>query len=145
MTERRGRLPSVGEYVRNVGELVEVQDVTPPVTKVEDWIFRDTSARVEMRVGGKLVKEFGTFNNFYGRDRCVEFAIAEAKEQQKFYATDAVEFVVVKIVTHCRYRPARDKSFYAPEFVEFRFLEHGSGWNLPEETEEVVWSSASSV
>ena len=81
-TDGSPRIPEIGEYVRTFGTLVEVQDVTPPVVPTKDYIFEDTSARLEARVNGKVVKEYGTYNNFYGKDRCVEAAIDEARQQQ---------------------------------------------------------------
>lgn len=137
------RLPTPGEYVRLCGELVDVQDVTPPTVKVEDWIFKETTARVEMRVNGIRIKDCGTFNDFYGKGTCVVTGVAEAQKILINLGATDVELVVVRITSHCRRRPTRDSSFYDREFFEFKSLPSGSGWNLPEDTEDVVWSSKS--
>lgn len=135
------RLPVVGEYVRMYGELIEVQDVTPPVTKIEDWIFRDTTARVEMRVNGKCVEAFSEHNNFNAKDACVPNAIASAKKRMAYFGPCDIEFVVIKVTSYKRMRPTGHAHFYAREFSEFESLPHGACWNAPEDTEEVVWSS----
>lgn len=141
-TDCSPRIPTVGEYVRMFGTLVEVQDVTPPVVPTKDYIFEDTSARLEARINGKVVKEYGTYNNFYGKDRCVEAAIDEARKQQDWLGESNLEFVVVKVTERCRMRPTNSEHFYAREFREFKALDHGCKWDLPEETEDDVWSSS---
>ena len=139
------KLPNIGDHLRAHGELVEIQDVTPPVTKVEDWIFKDTSARVDLLVNGKRVKTYCTMNNFYGKDSCVPNAIKEAKDKLMFLqiAGDGeAEIVVVKVTTFTRMRPTGQTSYYMPDNVsEFRPLECGWGANLPEVADEIVWSS----
>jgi hypothetical protein len=137
-------LPEVGQYVRMYGTLVEVQDVTPKEI-VLDYIFEETSARLEGRINGKVVKEFGTLNNFYGKDTCVEQAIQEAKVQQAWLGESNLEFVVVKITTRVRMRPDRNdrENFYAKGVRAMKTLEFGCHRDLPDKIEEDVWSSAS--
>jgi hypothetical protein len=136
------KLPDVGEYVRNYGTLVEVEDVTPKDV-VLDYIFEDTSARLEARINGKVVKTYGEFNNFYGKDTCVENAIKEARIQQRWLGESNLEFVVVKITSRKRMRPDHGvrENFYDDKFRAMKPLECGAYWDLPPETEEVVWSS----
>ena len=142
------RLPEVGEYVRMKGRLVEVQDVTPkPPPKEVDYIFEDTNARVELRINGKRITEYGTFNNFYGADSCVPSAIEEAKKLMANIGPSDAELVVVKITSQRRMRPRGDRehSLYAPQFIDFQTLSHGACSALPDDTEEVVWSSKKDI
>lgn len=138
------RVPQPGEYVRMYGTLIEVQDVTPK-ERVYDYIFEEVTARVEGRINGKVIKEFTTFTDFYGKGTCVEHAIREAKEQQTWLGESSMEFVVVKIVSRQRMRPSRDdrENFYDRNFRAMKALECGRCRGMPEEVEEVVWSSLS--
>jgi hypothetical protein len=140
------KLPEVGDYVRYYGTLVEVQDVTPKEI-VLDYIFEDTSARLEGRINGKLVTEYGTFNNHYGQDACVKCAIEEAKVQQSWLGESNLEFVVVKVTTRTRMRPDRNdrENFYAKGFRAMKALDYGCRRDLPDEIEEDVWSSVWSI
>ena len=140
------RLPEIGEYVRMYGTLVEVQDVTPKEI-VLDYVFEDTQAKLVGRINGKNVKEYGTFNDFYGKDTCVAAAIDEAKEQQRFLGESNLEFVVIKVTSRVRMRPTRNEreNFYASEFRAMESLPNGSCWNLPEDTVEEVWSRMNST
>lgn len=142
MTEPQPRLPQVGEYVRMIGKLVEVQDVTPPPPPKElDYIFEETHARAEARVNGKVIETFSTFNNFAGEGTCVEAAIEEAKEKRQHYGPSDLEFVVVKMTSRIRKRANGHKNLYDPTFLDFDSLKNGWNRDLPDDTEEVVWSS----
>lgn len=136
------KIPDVGEYVRNYGTLVEIQDVTPKEI-VLDYVFEDTSARVEGRINGKVAKEYTTFNNFYGQDSCVQHAIREAKEQRRCLGDSCMEFVVVKVTSRQRMRPERNEreNFYDTKYRAMTALECGRCRDLPDDVEEVVWSS----
>jgi hypothetical protein len=138
------RLPEEGEYVRIYGTLIRSEDVTPKEVVI-DYIFEETTARIEGRINGKLVKEYGTFNNFYGKDTCVEAAIKEAKTHQAWLGESNLEFVVVKITSQRRMRPSRlqREEFYAKGIRKMETLPHGCRWNLPDDVEEDVWSSLS--
>jgi hypothetical protein len=139
------RIPEVGEYVRMYGTLVEVQDVTPKEI-VLDYVFERTEARLDGLINGKKVKEFGTFNDYYGKETCVKLAITEAQDKIKFFGESNLEFVVVKITRRVRMRPDRQKReyFYDDKFRTMTELEHGRYYDLPGETEEVVWRSSES-
>ena len=136
------RLPEVGEYVRQCGTLVEVQDVTPKEI-ILDYIFEETSARLEGRINGKLVKEYSTFNDHYGKGTCVDHAIREAKHEQRRLGESNLEFVVVKITSRRRMRPNRGQreNFYDTTFRAMEQLQFGCCRDLPDDVEEVVWSS----
>lgn len=136
------RIPGVGEYVRMYGTLVQTQDVTPPVKTEIDYIFEDTEARIEARINGKVVTTYETFNNFYGKDTCVSSAIAEARKYVERFGKSDLEFVVVQVTERVRMRPMAKENFYHDEFREFRSLDHGCKWELPEPTEVDVWSSS---
>ncbi len=138
------RVPEIGEYVRNCGTLVEVQDVTPKEI-VLDYIFEDVSARVEGRINGKVVKEYSTFNEFFGQGTSVDNAIQEAKTQQAWLGESNMEFVVVKITSRGRKRPSRAvrENWYDKGFREMETLAFGCRAGMPDDNEEVVWSSLS--
>lgn len=142
MATTEPRIPEVGEYVRFAGTLVEVQDVTPPApARVLDYVFEDTEARVEMWTNGRKIGGFGVFNNFCGKGRCVDTAIAEAKDMAAKYG-DGVEMRVVKVTERMRRRPEPGReNLYAPEFVRLKPLDCGCRHDLPEPVEEVVWTS----
>lgn len=140
--ETKPRDPVVGEYVRMVGTLVAVEDVTPPPPPKEaDYIFEDTEARVDVLANGHKIDEGPTLNNFYGQGTCVDTAIKEAKRLSKKHGP-GVEVRVVKVTARVRMRKARGENFYAPQFARFESKPHGAKWDLPEPTEEVVWTSA---
>jgi hypothetical protein len=136
------RLPAIGEHIRSYGTLVEVQDVTPPApAKVEDWIFASTSAKVVARINGNIVREYETFNDHYGMDTAVEYAIESAKAKIEHFGPSDLEFIVVKITELSRMRPTADEAFYDREFREFKHLDHARCWGLGRDKEEIVWSS----
>jgi hypothetical protein len=136
------RVPEIGEYVRHYGTLVEVQDVTPKEI-VLDYIFEERAARLEGRINGKVVKEYGTFNNHYGQDTCVKCAIEEARVQQLWLGESNLEFVVVKVTTRTRMRPDRSNReyFYAKGIRAMKALDYGCRRGMPDDIEEDVWSS----
>jgi hypothetical protein len=136
------KLPEVGEYVRQYGTLVEVQDVTPKEI-ILDYIFEETSARLEGRINGKVVKEYSTFSDYYGKGTCVQNAIIEAKVQQEWLGESTMEFVVVKITSRVRKRPDRTQkeNWYDCQFRAMNNLDFGCRRGMPDDVEEVVWSS----
>lgn len=135
------RLPEVGEYVRPYGRLVEIEDSEPVPPPPKDYIFEETSARVEGRINGKVIKTYGTFNDFYGEGTCVECAIKEAKVKAEWLGPSDMVFVVVKITSRVRMRPTRHANICTREFTEFASLEFGCKRDLPDDVEEDVWFS----
>lgn len=132
------RIPKIGEYVRGFGRLLEKEDVTPPTVQVYDYIFEGTSARLEGRINGHVVK---TYSTFYGENTCVKHAISEAMDALKRLGESDFELVVVKITKRSRMRPTQDVHFYDRKFRQFMHLECGRKRDLPDEVEEDVWSS----
>jgi hypothetical protein len=139
------RLPVVGEYVRMRGKLVEVQDIVPPVVLVRDYIFEDTSARIEGRINGRIIKYFGTYNNFYGDGTCVSTAIKAAKQYEKELGKSSMVFVVVKVTERVRTQPQNSSSLYDKKFLNFQPNTFGAKSDLPDPVEEIVWASDGSV
>lgn len=139
MTEAaKPRLPVIGESIRLCGRLVEVQDVTPPVTTVLDYVFEEVTATVCVKANGLRITEGSTFNDFDGSAR--DSAIVEAKRIAAAYG-DGVEVVVIEKTQLVRKRPTGRENFYARQFVDFESINHGCRWNLPDDREEQVWSS----
>lgn len=132
------RLPIVGEQIRLCGRLVEIQDVTPPVTQMLDYVFEETTATVWVKVNGHFLKEGPSFNDFSGS--ATASAIVEAKKWAAQYGP-SVEVVVFEKKRLVRKRPTGRENFYAREFVEFEPLKSGCRADLPEDSEELVWSS----
>lgn len=134
------RLPNIGEQIRLCGRLVEIQDVTPPVTQVLDYVFEEVSAAVLVKANGLTLTEGPTFNDFYGPARVP--AVVEAKKLAEMYGP-GVEVVVIEKTQLVRKRPTGNRSFYAREFIEFESIRHGCRADLPDDREEQVWSSKS--
>ena len=145
-TSQPVRLPKEGEYVRMYGRLIAIEDVTPKDI-ILDYIFETTEARIEGWINGKLVKNFGVFNNFYGEGTCVDHAVKHARELMKEYGESNLEFVVIEITKRVRMRPdpSERANLYAKEFRAMHSLQCGSRWNLPDEKEEVVWRSSQAI
>lgn len=142
-TETPPRLPEVGEYVRMLGELVEIQDVTPPPPpKQVDYIFREIHCQAEGRINGKTVIELSCFNTFAGRDDCLRSAVREAEEKQKELGPSDMEFVVVMTTSYSRMRPCNParEYLYQREFVDFKHTDSPRRGLPPDQTED-VWSS----
>ena len=135
------KLPEVGEFLRCAGELVRIEEVTPPVRPVLDFIFRTECADVIGRVGGKKIKEFVTFNDLYGQGTGVQSAINEAGKLAKSWGA-GLEIVVVKRVHYFRARPSVDgeSSFYDKGYRNFEPIPNGCQKDVPDETEEIVFS-----
>lgn len=140
--QRNPRIAVEGEYMRGTGRLIRVEDVTPKDV-VLDYIFQDSEATVQARINGHNIKEYGTFNNLYGEGTCVDAAIEQAKSVLKVIGESNLEFVVVKRTFHQRYRPSKrmNESIFDRGMVHMEVLPHGWGRDLPDDIEEVVWSS----
>lgn len=136
--------PAVGEYVRHVGKLIAIEDVTPPVKKVVDYIFESVSAKCELRFRGEVIKDLQTLNDFYGEGTGVATAIEEMQKytaDRKIAPDSEVEVVVLRIAEQCRMRlnPAAYESVRMRE--PFRSIDYGCKRDLPEPTQTIVWSS----
>lgn len=140
------RLPTVGEFVRTHGTLIAVEVIPPPPQPppTTDYIFEEISAHWELRLHGKALRRGETHNDFYGLGTSVVSIVASA---QKYAADNEIspasdlEVVAIKEVSYHRRRATKDEAFYDRQFVEFKPLERGSEWNVPETIETVVWSS----
>lgn len=132
--------PAVGEFVRHVGRLVSIEDVTPPVVIVRDYIFEQISAKCEVRLGTETIKYIQTLSDYHGEGTAVATAITEMKEYaiaREIDPTHPLEVVVISIAQQLRMRP--NPAEYSRE--PFRQIEYGYLRGLPKPTETVVWSS----
>jgi len=136
----------VGEFVRHVGRLVEIQTVPPKPQPppIKDYIFEDIEARCEIRLNGKTIKEIQTFNDFYGLGTGVKSAINEMRE----YATkeglgpkNDIEIVVIRIVRQFVARPKDQENFYDRTFFDFQPIVACSCSEHEQSNETIVWSS----
>jgi len=137
------RIPNIGERVRLVGTLIRVE--TPkPIQPPDEYVFENIDARVEMRLGEAVVKDFGTFNDWYGD--AVRSGILEAKqicEHHRIGPTSDNEIVVVKVTTQRRQLLSLDRDAYTydKEFRRFSNMAQGGYYDLAPTVEEDVWSS----
>jgi hypothetical protein len=145
------RKPIVGEFVRGIGTLVEIQEVPPPPPPPPriDYVFETRCARTELRVKGRLIKELQTLNDHYGLGTGLETSIEEAKAKIADYGATPdsdIELVVIEVRERYRKRLGdnRDPNFYDRSFVRLEDLAGGiweSRKDLPEPVETLVWTS----
>lgn len=135
------RLPEVGERIRNIGTLVDIQDVTPLVVRTLHYVFETSEAILEARINGRKVTTLGTFHDFFGPRTHIKNAIVEAgTEAEKFGASD-LEFVVVERITYARYVPQQRVADYQSEFLDFSRVTGNGLLAIPDSIERDVWSS----
>jgi hypothetical protein len=135
-----GAPPAVGDYIRPIGKLVAIEDVTPPVERVIDYIFESVSARCELRFRGEVVKDIQTLSDFYGEGTGVATAIKEMEKyaaDKKIGPASEIEVVVVRVSGQCRMRPTTGGK-YQPLFSP---IDYGCLRDLPNPVETIVWSS----
>lgn len=140
------REPKVGEYVRGVGTLIAVQEVPPPPPpKPEtDYIFEEIGATTEIRLNGNMLTSGASYTDFYGKGTSVETAIEEARDyadRNGITADSDIEVVAIKKVEQARKRSTNKKCFYAKEFLNYEHISRGYDHDLPEKSEEIIWSS----
>jgi hypothetical protein len=141
------KIPQVGEYIRNVGKLIKVEDELPaPPPPTKDYIFEDIEAKCELylKSNGELLDKLGTINDFYGRETSVTTAIEEMKEYAKkrnITKDSELEVRVTKVVSLTRMKPINQEAFYAKGYRDFQSREWGSKYQLPDPVETIVWSS----
>jgi hypothetical protein len=139
------KIPEVGEYVRHLGRLVKIEDVTPvPPPPERDYIFEDIEARCELIYRDEVLRHVATFNDFYGFETSVENAIKEMKEyaEKKQITKDSeLEVRITKVVSQIRMKPTNQKNFYAPIYCDFEYKNIGRDSNLPDPIETIVWST----
>lgn len=142
------RLPVPGEFVRGIGTLVTVEPVKPePPPPSKDYIFREITARGEIRRNGKTLQSFSTNTDFYGLGRSVIGCVEDMRkvcQDEEISSGSECEVVAVRMIEYFRAQPIGDphrENFYASDFKPFERLPSGSGWNVPESVEEVVWTS----
>jgi len=141
------RVPNIGEYVKNLGTLVNVETIPPkPQPPSKDYIFEEINAEVEVRLKDEVLKGLGSFNDFYGIGTSVTAAIKEAEEyalSRNITADSDLEVVVIKVVSRYRAKPVygTEGHFYAPDIYQFKHLDIGSKRDVGEPVESIVWSS----
>lgn len=137
------KIPEIGEYVRGTGTLVAIEQpevVVPPL----EFIFRRVSAHCEVRLNGVKLNEIEGFWDFYGLETSVQSAIAAANEyahKNKIDEKSELEVVAVRLTYCTRMHKKLGENFYAKEYFDFSQMDHGSSWNVPEKTWDLVWSS----
>jgi len=132
------RTPEVGDYVRSIGRLLRVEDVTPtPPPPVKVYVFEDVTARVEiLSASGVLIDERSTYTEFYGEGEAVASAIENAKRIAEELGPGVV-VAVRRIVNECRAKriPGWHPSAYDGKFIAMEpFASEPQG-------DEIVWRS----
>lgn len=140
------RLPIEGEFVRHVGRLIKIQEIPPEPQPppVKDYIFEEIEARCEIRLNGETIKDIQTLNDFYGLGTGIKSAIEEMKEyaeERSIGPESDIEVVVVRVERQFRAKPTSKENFYDKNFFDFKSLEYGSSFDLPDDVETVAWSS----
>lgn len=136
------KLPEVGQFVRQYGKLLEIQDVTPPPTeKLIDYIFEIREATIQGHLDNQVVKVFGTMHGIYGETTAVKNAIDESLRLAVKWPS--IEMVVVQHTSWRRMRPAITgrENFYDKRQVAFDALASGACAGLQTDKYEEVWSS----
>ncbi len=139
------KIPQVGEFVRPIGKLINIEVVQPPPPKPEtNYIFEEIEARCELRLNDEVLKHLGTLNDFYGLETSVESAIKEMKEyvsSRNINKNSDLEVVVIRKAYQIRKRPIDRYNIFSKEYHDFEFIEHGATLNLPKPIETIAWSS----
>lgn len=140
------KLPKVGDFQRNIGRLVKIDAITPPPPETYyEYIFEDTSYLCEVRLNtGETLVGITTVNDFYGIGTGEKTAIKEMMKycvERHISDISDLEIVVVKVTEQTRMKPTNQENFYAKGFPTFESLPYGSKKDLPEDKEEIVWSS----
>lgn len=141
------KIPDVGDYVRGLGKLVAVEDVTPQVKPMTGYVFEILSATVEMWANGNKLKECVTFNDLGGEESCLKSAVEEAESLIEHYG-NGVEFRVMKNTDYdCKAPWHEGSNFYDSKFRQFRDMaafHHGNIYNhmkVPQSKSELYWTS----
>lgn len=139
------KTPSVGQYVRGIGTLVDVLDVTPvPPPKQLEYVFEEVTARMEIWIGGWKVKDHGTLWDAFGYESSVKGAINEAQAfavARGWNKDSQAEIRVVRIAERRRKTKVNSDNYYQKEFENFESKSIGCCWEMPKPEEKVVWSS----
>ncbi len=145
MMEEELKKPEIGEYVRNIGTLLSIEDVKPPPQHIRrEYIFEEREARVELRLNGEVIKILCVLNDFYGLDECVKGAIKEAEEyseKRSIKSNSDCEVVVIRVRRQYRAKPTWVENFVAKGYTAFESLDFGSLRDLPLPIETKVWST----
>lgn len=143
--EDKLKLPEIGEFVRNIGKLVKIEDIIlPPPQPERDYIFEDIEAICEIFYKGELIKRLCTYNDFYGFGTSVETAIKEMKAyafERQITKSSELEVRVTQVVSQTRMKPNGRENFYMKGQGDFEYKPFGSKLNLPEPVATMVWSS----
>lgn len=131
------RVPEVGEFVRYVGTLVEVQEETPPPPPpVKSYVFEKLEYLIEIRAAGKLLADGPSF--VVGTE--LPRAIEEATRIAKGYDFE-VDVVVLERVSRVRMTPNMNmENIYHRNTTCFTF-ESNPHRGMPADKIRDVWSS----
>jgi hypothetical protein len=140
------KIPTIGEYVRNIGTLVKIETVQPPIpAPYKEYIFEDIEAKCELRLGEEVLNEIETLCDFYGLGTGLQTAIDEMKDYAKrrgLNKNSEVEVVVIKVISQYRKKIIDTPNYSAKEYVNFDYVYRNTR-DLPEPIKQVVWSSKS--
>lgn len=136
-------LASPGQYVRQTGELLAVEDMPREVVRnVTTYLFRVFSARHQVLANGHVLQEGSSYNDYYGRLTCVEEALKDALAAQEKHAVAGLEYRVLLTVGYER-RVDQGEGQSDPDLphVRFSMMAYKMLPDDPPESVHVLWSS----
>jgi hypothetical protein len=139
------KTPKVGQYLRCTGRVIAEEDITPVPANEIEYIVESMSARIELRINGRVVNTYATY--MIHEDGICEDAIESAKSTLRSLGETDAEMVVVKITEYHRMQVNQnwlEGDLYNPGHRRLIYKDRGSKINVPPDVETVVWSSKTS-
>jgi hypothetical protein len=131
------KIPQVGEYLRDVGKLIKVEEIVPTQPQ-KDYIFEDIEYKCDLYLDDELLKSLTTYGNF--RQHAID-DMSKYCADRKINKNDRLEMRITEVKTQVRRQFTSKESFYNEGYPEFVRKDIGCYLNLPEPVETIVWSS----
>ena len=132
------RAPVVGDYVRNLGRVLRVEEIPPPPQPPPKTVYvvEQVLAQIEIHsASGVLIDKRSAYSDFYGEGTAVPEAAAQAAILADGLGAGVV-VIVRRIVTEEHAIAGRGKNYYAPEFIALDHNKEGD-----QISDEIVWRS----
>lgn len=127
------RLPKIGEFVKGLGTVVEIRDVTPPPPpppKAEHYVFSAAVYYCELRANGKCIVNYATHPD-------KEFIKKAARRHAEEVGPSDMVFVVVQSTRHEIKAAGRGRHHEDVEFC--RFGDPKGHHTVPNDIDKDVW------
>jgi hypothetical protein len=126
----------LGDYVPQIGNLVRIDDVTPPApAKLLDYVFEVVNYQGHVHFSGGRLSDLSGWTQS-GKENALGDCRAFCA-RHKINRNSELEVVCIEKKSYVRMRPTKVRD-YGPQFDA---LDFGSKRDVPEETETVIWSS----